>query len=214
MVSSRVVLFLAAALGFAPGAASQTPGSRQPGAEGADPYVHEVWTVQDGLPVNAILHVLHGRNGYLWLATWDGLVRFDGVRFTVFSTGNSDGLPSNRIVDLIEGAEGSLWLRTEQNHLVRFREGEFTHFGAAHDLRDRSTRVAVRKRSDCRPGTPAVTPNCRRTIPRRPALRQSGGREFRSGSCSDVPGRIRLRVYPSSSYRCYPGGPSCPHFGL
>ena len=97
-------------------------------------YVHEVWTVEDGLPVNSINRAFQGPDGYIWLATWDGLVRFDGVRFTVFNTGNSPGLPSNRIIEAIEGPDGSLWLRTEQLHLVRMRDGVFTYFDASRGL--------------------------------------------------------------------------------
>jgi len=95
-----------------------------------------VWTVQDGLPINSINDLLQSRNGYIWAATFDGLVRFDGVRFTVYNTGNTKGLPSNRIVDLSEGPDGSLWLITEQRHLVRFRDGSFTLFGPEHGLAD------------------------------------------------------------------------------
>ncbi len=47
-------------------------------------FVHEVWTTQDGLPVNSINALLQSRDGYIWAATFDGLVRFDGVRFTVY----------------------------------------------------------------------------------------------------------------------------------
>ena len=97
-------------------------------------FVHESWTVQHGLPVNSINSLLQSRNGYLWIATFDGLVRFDGVRFTVFNSGNSAGLPSNRIVGLREARDGSLWLRTEQLQLIRFRAGVFTHFGAESGL--------------------------------------------------------------------------------
>src|SRR5947208_5626417 len=39
----------------------------------------------DGLPQNAVNAILQTRDGYLWLATFDGLVRFDGLEFTVFS---------------------------------------------------------------------------------------------------------------------------------
>jgi signal transduction histidine kinase/DNA-binding response OmpR family regulator len=102
------------------------------GGGGAVPpadFVHEIWTVQDGLPVNSINALIQSRDGYLWAATFDGLVRFDGVRFTVYHTGNAPGLPSNRIVDLVEDGAGSLWMVTEQRHLVRFRNGAFTHFG-------------------------------------------------------------------------------------
>jgi len=87
--------------------------------------VHESWTVKDGLPVNSINAVLQDRTGYIWAATYDGLVRFDGVRFTVFNSANTEGLPSNRIVKLREARDGSLWLATEQGHVVRFRDGRF-----------------------------------------------------------------------------------------
>ena len=87
--------------------------------------VHESWTVTDGLPVNAVNHLLQTRDGYIWAATFDGLVRFDGVRFTIFNTANSPGLPSDRIIQLREGAGGDLWLVTEQRHVVRMRAGRF-----------------------------------------------------------------------------------------
>src|SRR5688572_22792808 len=92
-------------------------------------FVHESWTVRDGLPVNSVNALLQSRDGYIWVATFDGLVRFDGVRFTVFNSATSPGLPSNRIVSLQETRDGSLWLRTEDNQLARFFRGRFTPFG-------------------------------------------------------------------------------------
>jgi len=90
-------------------------------------WVHESWTVKDGLPVNSINALVQDRTGYIWAATFDGLVRFDGMRFTVFNSANSEELPSNRIIQLKEGRDGSLWLITEQGHVVRFRDGRFTN---------------------------------------------------------------------------------------
>jgi signal transduction histidine kinase/ligand-binding sensor domain-containing protein/CheY-like chemotaxis protein/AraC-like DNA-binding protein len=98
-----------------------------PAGDARGAWVHESWTVKDGLPVNSINTLLQDRTGYLWAATFDGLVRFDGVRFTVFNSANSDDLPSNRIIRLEQGRDGSLWLATEQNHIVRFRNGQFTN---------------------------------------------------------------------------------------
>jgi signal transduction histidine kinase/ligand-binding sensor domain-containing protein/DNA-binding response OmpR family regulator len=90
-------------------------------------WVHESWTVKDGLPVNSVGSIIQDHTGYIWLATFDGLVRFDGVRFTVFNSANSDELPSNRIIGLKEARDGTLWLSTEQGHVVRFRDGRFTN---------------------------------------------------------------------------------------
>jgi len=97
------------------------------GAHAQRSWVHESWTVKDGLPVNSINALLQDRAGYIWAATFDGLVRFDGLRFTVFNSANSENLPSNRIIQLKEGRDASLWLTTEQGHIVRFRAGRFTN---------------------------------------------------------------------------------------
>ena len=103
--------------------------AQQPNAPAPTSWVHESWTVKDGLPVNSTNAIIQDRAGYIWAATFDGLVRFDGIRFTVFNSANSEQLPSNRIVRLKEGRDGSLWLTTEQGHIVRFRDGEFTSIG-------------------------------------------------------------------------------------
>lgn len=97
--------------------------------ETAPSYVHTQWTVEDGLPVNAINHIGQTRDGYLCLATHDGLVRFDGVHFTVFNTANSPGLPSNRIYLLFPAVDSSLWIQTEQRQVVHLKDGVFTAYG-------------------------------------------------------------------------------------
>ena len=108
------------------------------GAQGVVPataYVRENWTVADGLPINTINAIIQTRDGYLWLGTNDGVVRFDGVRFTVYNAGNTPELPSNRIVSLHEDRAGALWILTEQQHLVRHVRGLFTHIDASRGLR-------------------------------------------------------------------------------
>src|SRR5688572_20035921 len=104
--------------------ARATPPTRDAGPPS---WVHESWTVKDGLPVNSINALLQDQTGYIWAASFDGLVRFDGIRFTVFNSANSEELPSNRIIQLKEARDGSLWLTTEQGHVVRFRGGRFAN---------------------------------------------------------------------------------------
>jgi signal transduction histidine kinase/ligand-binding sensor domain-containing protein/AraC-like DNA-binding protein len=101
--------------------------ANRPFVDGPAPgFVLESWTIADGLPVNSITRIIQSKSGYIWLATFDGLVRFDGLRFTVFNVANSEGLPTNRIVDLSEAKDGSLMLTTELGQLVRFENGVFT----------------------------------------------------------------------------------------
>ena len=92
------------------------------------------WTAQNGLPQNSVRAVMQTRDGYLWFTTFDGLVRFDGVRFTVFNKSNSPGLPSNRFVRLFEDRFGDLWATLEGGEVVRRREGRFSTYTQAHGL--------------------------------------------------------------------------------
>jgi signal transduction histidine kinase/ligand-binding sensor domain-containing protein/DNA-binding response OmpR family regulator len=107
--------------------AQTQPAPRSGGSDAA--LVHEFWTVRDGLPVNSVNALCQTADNYIWLATFDGLVRFDGMTFTIFNRGNSPGLPSNRILGLEEGQDGSLYMRHEGGHLTRHRAGHFFPFG-------------------------------------------------------------------------------------
>ena len=80
------------------------------GAPETSPFVVRSWQVEDGLPHNSVNQILQTRDGYLWLATDDGLARFDGVRFTVF--GLAEGLPSLQVLALIEDRAGAVWIGT------------------------------------------------------------------------------------------------------
>ncbi|MDQ4120235.1 MAG: histidine kinase [Acidobacteriota bacterium] len=77
------------------------------------------------MPQNTINAILQTSDGYLWLATFDGLVRFDGSRFTVFNKANSPGIKSNRFTALFQSKDGSLWIGTEDSGAVRYRDAEF-----------------------------------------------------------------------------------------
>lgn len=121
MTRSPVLIPALAALMLATSARGQAPTH----TESLRPWVHESWTTKDGLPVNSVNTIVQDRAGYIWAATFDGLVRFDGIRFTVFNTANSEELPSNRIVYVQEARDGALWLATEESHIVRFRDGKF-----------------------------------------------------------------------------------------
>src|SRR6266702_6558358 len=67
----------------------------------ADPtYLIDTWETDDGLPENSATAMVQTRDGYLWFGTFNGLVRFDGLKFTVFDPGNTPQLPSAGIVNL------------------------------------------------------------------------------------------------------------------
>ena len=51
-------------------------------------YLHHAWNTENGLPQNDVTQLIQTRDGYLWLGTNGGLVRFNGIRFTIFDSGN------------------------------------------------------------------------------------------------------------------------------
>src|SRR5262247_295906 len=91
-------------------------------------YRFDHWTADNGLPQNSVRDIVQTRDGYLWVTTFDGLVRFDGVRFTVFNKSNSPGLPSNRFTSLFEDRAGDLWATLETGEVVRRHQGHFTTY--------------------------------------------------------------------------------------
>ncbi|MEK6651170.1 MAG: two-component regulator propeller domain-containing protein, partial [Bacteroidota bacterium] len=90
-----------------------------------EPYVVDQWTVNNGLPQNTIASIVQTADGFLWLGTNGGLVRFDGVRFHTFDRLSSQDGRAHRVTTLVEGLDSSLWVGTEDGQLFRHRAGNF-----------------------------------------------------------------------------------------
>ena len=63
-------------------------------------YLIDTWETDDGLPENSATAMVQTSDGYLWFGTFNGLVRFDGLKFKVFDPGNTPQLPSEGVVNL------------------------------------------------------------------------------------------------------------------
>src|ERR1700733_2962481 len=98
-------------------------------------YVHNVWQAAQGLPQNAVQAIAQTPDGYLWLATQEGLVRFDGVRLTVFDRKSTREITNNDIRALSVAKDGSLWIGTFLGDLVRMKDGKFTSFSDTQQMR-------------------------------------------------------------------------------
>ncbi len=97
-------------------------------------YVHDVWQIEDGLPQNSVNDIEQDAQGYLWLATLEGLVRFDGVTFTVFNKTNIDAIKSNEMRSFYLDNKNVLWIGSYGGGLIRFENGIFTSFGKEDGL--------------------------------------------------------------------------------
>jgi len=81
------------------------------------------WTTDDGLPQGSVTAMTQARDGYLWLGTDKGLVRFDGIRFTTFDDNNTPGLNSSQIRSLFEDSRDNLWIGTKTAGIVLVKDG-------------------------------------------------------------------------------------------
>jgi signal transduction histidine kinase/ligand-binding sensor domain-containing protein len=94
----------------------------------------DTWTTEQGLPQNSINAVLQTRDGFIWMTTFGGIVRFDGVNLDVFNTVNTPALRTSRFTSLIEDAAGGLWIDADAYGVVRYQNGAFTSFGTPDGL--------------------------------------------------------------------------------
>jgi ligand-binding sensor domain-containing protein/signal transduction histidine kinase len=88
-------------------------------------YGHRVWKAQDGLPQDSIQAIAQTPDGYLWLGTRGGLVRFDGLQFDPVPGSAAEGLKPDIINALLVTRDGSLWIGQENEVLTRFKDAQF-----------------------------------------------------------------------------------------
>jgi signal transduction histidine kinase/ligand-binding sensor domain-containing protein len=105
-------------------------------ASGLDPgtaltqYGHTAWRVREGYFAGPPTAVTQTRDGFLWIGTAAGLIRFDGVRFMPWEPPAGTRLPDDRIISLLGAGDGSLWIGTA-NGLARWHGGRLAVYTRA-----------------------------------------------------------------------------------
>ncbi|HSW61037.1 MAG TPA: two-component regulator propeller domain-containing protein, partial [bacterium] len=97
-------------------------------------YIHRSWQAIDGLPQNSANSIVQTDDGYIWIATQEGLTRFDGVTFTVFSRATHPEILSNDLRSLFKAPDGSLWIGTYSGGAVEFKNNIFTTYNKDNGL--------------------------------------------------------------------------------
>jgi signal transduction histidine kinase/ligand-binding sensor domain-containing protein len=90
-------------------------------------YGHTAWRVQDGFLPGVPTAIAQTRDGYLWIGTYSGLVRFDGAKFVRFTVSAGESLRNPLITSLFADRDGSLWIGTGSD-LEHWQDGRLTHF--------------------------------------------------------------------------------------
>lgn len=112
-----------------------------PARHGGDAHVPRLatagWNTEHGLPSSIISVIAQSGDGYLWLATYEGLVRFDGLDFRTFGAGDVPGLERGSFVALVGEGTGTarvLWAGSESGEVVRYANGAWRTVGPRDGL--------------------------------------------------------------------------------
>ena len=151
-------------------------------------FAHTAWTFRNGFLNGAVYAIAQTSDGYLWLGTQSGVVRFDGVRAAPLILPTGQELPSTAVGALLAARDGTLWIGTVDG-LASWNNGRLTEYPAlSHKLFSRSSRIGtepcgradweVRRESSARFGagarhvmamTEVSAPQCHRYIKIPPA---------------------------------------------
>jgi signal transduction histidine kinase/ligand-binding sensor domain-containing protein len=99
-------------------------------------FTVDQWTTVNGLPQNSVNAIAQTPDGYVWVGTFGGLARFDGLRFVLIERTDSAGRHVDRVLSLAVAPDSALWIGTE-NGLLRYAAGRFVRFTASDGLPDR-----------------------------------------------------------------------------
>src|SRR5260370_36916482 len=87
-------------------------------------YIRDRWGFEHGFPKGPVYAIAQTRDGYLWIGTEAGLVRFDGLNFKLVQD-TSESFTITRVLGLTSDNDGNLWVRLQEPTVLRFRGGGF-----------------------------------------------------------------------------------------
>src|SRR5947207_321602 len=99
-----------------------------------DQNVIRTWGVDQGLPQGTVYALTQTADGYVWAATQEGFVRFDGAEFITYDKAASPQIHNNMTHALLAARDGSLWIGTRGSGLLRYRSGQVRAYTAADGL--------------------------------------------------------------------------------
>lgn len=99
-------------------------------------YVLTGWSIDEGMASESTNQILQTDDGYIWVATYAGLHRFDGKDFTVYNSFNSD-IPSPNVLRMKKGSDGKMWIGTHHGISI-FKDGRFEQPASLGSTRDMS----------------------------------------------------------------------------
>src|SRR5262245_15054784 len=99
-------------------------------------YIRDQWGPKQGFPGGIVYAIAETDDGYLWIGTERGLVRFDGLNFRLIHNENSTSFPAGPVLGLTTDSAGYLWIRLQGPGLLRYRDGKFENVLSKFDQQE------------------------------------------------------------------------------
>ncbi|MCQ2572301.1 MAG: hypothetical protein MJ182_00215 [Treponema sp.] len=106
-------------------------------------YVSRIWTAADGLPGNTVTDIIQNEGSYIYLGTYDGLVRFDGFEFTILNKNTIEDFNCVSARVVFEDSKGILWIGSNDEGVARIEGNTITTYTKENGLPNNSIRDIV-----------------------------------------------------------------------
>ncbi|HKE32623.1 MAG TPA: two-component regulator propeller domain-containing protein, partial [Candidatus Angelobacter sp.] len=107
-------------------------------------YIRDQWGAKQGFPGGIVYAIAETADGYLWIGTEKGLVRFDGLNFRLISDENSTAFPGGPVLGLTTDSAGNLWIRLQGAGLLRYQDGKFEDVLSGFEQRENGVTAMCR----------------------------------------------------------------------
>ena len=111
--------------------------------EQPEDYIVNYFTIENGLPQNTIHSILQTHDGFIWIGTPSGLVRFDGLDFRIYTRWDVPELKNDNITCLYEDSNQTLWIGTEGGGICTLKDGQWNHYTTDNGLSSDYVRVIL-----------------------------------------------------------------------
>ncbi len=91
-------------------------------------YLIDSWNQKSGLPTNSLNDIYQSKKGFIWIASYSGLIRFNGLDFQIFNKSNTPTFKENGIIRITGDKDTTLWIATQTSGLVSYKNGRFTSY--------------------------------------------------------------------------------------
>ncbi|MCQ2248078.1 MAG: hypothetical protein MJZ50_03620 [Treponema sp.] len=106
-------------------------------------YVSHIWTAADGLPGNTITDIIQTKDGYVYMGTYDGLVRFDGINFNIQNRNTDENLGFSSARVVFEDSRCNLWIGSNDEGIIKITRDGIEKFDSSNGLPNNSVRAIV-----------------------------------------------------------------------